>query len=195
MDENDFKNLVQKLKDEDPEVRLEAAEALGEAEDEKTVEKAVESLIPILNDENPQVRLQAAKSLSKIGKPAVKPLINALKGDEGNIRRYATYALKDIGDSSVAENLIEALSDNDWGVRKFAAKSLGDMQEEKAVEPLIAALGDDDWGVRVAVTKALGNIGDERAVGPIKKARRAATGDKEYKKAANKALKKIPVKK
>jgi len=50
-------------------------------------------------------------------------------------------------------------------------------------------LQDDDWGVKVAATKALGNIKDERAVDPIKKARRNARGDKDYKKVANKALK------
>ena len=39
--------------------------------------------------------------------------------------------------------------------------------------------------------KALGDIGDKKAIDPIKKARRAATGDKDFKKVANKALKKI----
>jgi len=39
--------------------------------------------------------------------------------------------------------------------------------------------------------KALGDIGDEKAIDPIKKARRKATGDKDFKKVANKALKKI----
>ena len=37
----------------------------------------------------------------------------------------------------------------------------------------------------------MGDIGDEKAIDPIKKARRAATGDKEFKKVANKSIKKI----
>jgi HEAT repeat protein len=65
------------------------------------------------------------------------------------------------------------------------------MGDAKALNPLIETLGDEDWGVRMAALKALGDIGDERAVDPIKKARRAATGDKDFKKVANKALKKI----
>ena len=45
--------------------------------------------------------------------------------------------------------------------------------------------------MRLAVAKALGDIGDERAIDPVKKARRAAKGDKEFKKVATKALKKM----
>ena len=65
------------------------------------------------------------------------------------------------------------------------------MGSTEAVEPLIEALKDEDWGVRTAVAKALGDIGDERAIDPVKKARRAAKGDKEFKKVATKALKKM----
>ncbi|EKF84996.1 HEAT repeat domain-containing protein, partial [Methanobacterium formicicum] len=89
------------------------------------------------------------------------------------------------------DHLVEALSDEDWSVRKFASKALGEIGNDAAVDPLIGMLTDEDWGVRVAAVKALGDIGDERGIDPIKKARRAATGDKEFKKACNKALKKI----
>jgi hypothetical protein len=41
------------------------------------------------------------------------------------------------------------------------------------------------------VAKALGDLKDERAIDPLKKARRAAKGDKEFKKVATKAIKKI----
>ena len=92
-----------------------------------------------------------------------------------------------MGDEDVVEHLIEALEDDDWSVRKTSAKSLGEMESKDAVEPLIEALKDEDWGVRTAVAKALGDIGDERAIDPLKKARRAAKGDKEFKKVATKS--------
>lgn len=177
--------LKKKLDNDDVAERIEAVETLGTIKDEESVN----ALINTFDDDNPEVRLQATKSLAQIGDLAIKPLIQALKIEEGNIRRYATYALKEIGDSSVVTHLIEALQDDDWGVRKFSAQSLGDIGDKAAVEPLIEALEDDDWGVKVAATKALGNIKDERAVDPIKKARRNARGDKDYKKVANKALK------
>ena len=127
-----------------------------------------------LNDDNPDVRFQASKSLAEIGKPAVEPLLNALKGEDGNTKRYATF--------------IEALSDDDWSVRKTCAKSLGEMGDDAAVEPLIEALKDEDWGVKLAVAKALGDLKDEQAIDPLKKARRAAKGDKEFKKVATKEI-------
>ncbi|MDD1774324.1 MAG: HEAT repeat domain-containing protein, partial [Methanobacterium sp.] len=154
-------------------------------------EESIRALINTFNDENPEVRLQAAKSLGLIGEPAVKPLVEQLKIEEGHSRRYATYALKEIGDSSAVRNLILALKDDDWGVRKFAALSLGEIGDTEAVEPVIELLDDEDYGVKVAATRALGDLGDERAVDPIKKARRKATGDKDYKKVANKVLKKF----
>jgi len=129
----------------------------------------VNALIKTFNDDDPEVRLQAAKSLAEIGEPAVKPLIEQLKVEEGNARKYATYALKDIGDESAVRNLIETLKDDDWSVRKFAALALGEIGNKEAVEPVIELLQDEDWGVKVAATRALGDLGDERAVDPIKK--------------------------
>jgi HEAT repeat protein len=126
-----------------------------------------------------------------MGEIAVEPLISILKSSEGGVRRYATLALKDIGSASVSNQLIESLKDDDWSVRKFASKALGEMKNTEAIDPLIATLDDEDWGVKIAAVKALGDIGNSKAVDPIKKARRNARGDKEFKKAANKALKKI----
>jgi HEAT repeat protein len=187
MTTTEIDDLIKKLQNDEVDERFEAALTLGSKKDKKVIE----ALICAFEDGNPEVRLQAAKSLSKIGDMAVEPLIESLKIDDSGIRRYATYSLKGIGDSSVIKHLIDALKDDDWGVRKFSAKSLGEMEALESVESLIETLEDDDWGVRVAATKALGDIGDGRAVDPIKKARRKARGDKEYKKVANKVLKKI----
>jgi HEAT repeat protein len=186
---NENKSLedsIKNLNSQDVQIRKAAVENLGE------YKEGIEPLINALKDENPDVRFQAACSLGNIGKWAVEPLLTALKSDEGgNIKKYAAFALKKIGDPSVTFDLIEVLNDKDFAVRKFAVKALGEIGDKKAVEPLIESLNDEDWGVRVATLKALGDIGDERAVDPIKKARRAAKGDKDFKKVANKALKKI----
>jgi HEAT repeat protein len=187
MTDLNLKTLTKKLESKDKEERLEATTTLGTIKDDASVD----ALIKTFNDDDPGVRLQASKSLAEIGELSVKPLIQQLKVEEGNARKYATYALKDIGDESAVRSLIEALKDDDWGVRKFAALALGEIGNEEAVEPVIELLKDDDWGVKVAATRALGDLGDERAVDPIKNARRKATGDKDYKKVANRVLKKF----
>lgn len=154
-------------------------------------QEIIEKFIKQLEYEDPQVRLEAAKQLGEVGEDAIDPLVELLRSDNNNMRKYATVALKSMGSEKVADHLILALNDNDFGVRKFSAKALGELKSKKAVAPLIEKLEDEDWGVRLASVKALGDIGDEKAIDPIKKARRKATGDKDFKKVANKALKKI----
>ena len=51
-------------------------------------------------------------------------------------------------------------------------------------------LEEEDWGVLLAAIRALGDMEVEEAITPIKKARRKEK-DKDFKKAANKAIKKI----
>ncbi|EKF86620.1 HEAT repeat domain-containing protein, partial [Methanobacterium formicicum] len=92
MSTNDHEQLLNDLTDDDPEKRKESAEKLGESENPDVIEP----LIKALEDDNPQVRFTSAKSLGKIGDPAIEPLVTILKNEEGNIRRYATLALKDI---------------------------------------------------------------------------------------------------
>lgn len=152
-------------------------------------EESVEILAGLLEDESHPVRFKAAEKLAEFGKLSLERLIEIMDTAEGEVRRYATFALKKIGDPGVVDHFIEALEDEDWGVRKFAARSLGELGDKRAVEPLIGALEDEDWGVKLAAVRSLGDLRDPRAIEPIKKARRK--GDKDFKKAANKSLKKI----
>jgi len=185
IDDNELQTLINNLKNPDSNVRKESVDKLGETKDKRIIEP----LILVLNDENHQVRFKAAESLGGMGEPAVEPLIKALKECEGESKRFVTFALKKIGDANVVDHLIQSLNDEDWGVRKVAARSLGELGDKRAVEPLFEALNDEDWGVQLAALRSLGDLKDERAIEPIKKARRK--GDKDFKKAANKALKKI----
>jgi HEAT repeat protein len=158
---------------------------------DKQTQDLIEKLTKQFEDKDPQVRFEAAKKLGEVGEEAIDPLLELLKSEDDKLRKYATVALKTMGSEKVVDNLILALKDEDFGVRKYSAKALGELKSSEAVDPLLETLEDEDWGVRLAVMKALGDIGDEKAIDPIKKARRKATGDKDFKKVANKALKKI----
>ena len=121
-----LEKLINNLKDEDWHVRWEAAEALVEIKNPKSVEllidtlkygqenaqvlaawilgkmedsRAVEPLIEALGNEHPYIRKSAALALMEIGKPAVEPLIEALKNEEANTRREAAFALGLIKDT------------------------------------------------------------------------------------------------
>ena len=153
--------LIERLKDEDEDVRRNAAEALV-----KIGEPAVEPLIKVLKDKNAKVRGDAAYALGRIGdKRAVDALIEVLRNedDDALVRLSAAEALIRIGEPAV-EPLIEALKDEDEDARSFAADALGEIGDRRAVDALVKILKDGSAEVRESAACALGKIGDEKAL-------------------------------
>ena len=107
--------------------------------------------------------------LEKIGKPAVKPLINSLKSSDDKIQRNSARVLGNIGDPSAVEPLINALINDgkSYYLGQAASEALGKIGDIRAVEPLINALTDKSYYVRENAAKALGEIGNPRAVIPL----------------------------
>jgi HEAT repeat protein len=153
--------LIERLYQEDLIVRLSAAKALGEIKDAR----AVEPLVAILRDESSGST--AANALAKIGKPAVKPLVNSLREKKALVRRNAATALGKIKDASAVEPLIAALKDEDPLVRMNAASALGNMKSANAAEFLITALKDKSTLVRRNAATALGEMKNAHAVEPL----------------------------
>jgi len=160
----------------DEDVRIEAANHLGNSGDERAIEPLIEALKN--NAFYKFVRPEAARALgilsNELGdKRAVVPLIKALKDDDRrhtrcrSVRSSAASSLGEIGDERAVVPLIEALKDDDEGVRSSAASALGEIGDERAVEPLIKALKDNGEYVASSAARALGEIGDERAVEPL----------------------------
>lgn len=158
----DVDTLVQDLKDNDLIMRLHAAKALGEAKDAR----AVEPLIAALGDKG--CGHTAANALAKIGKPAVEPLVVALKNENPFVRRNAAEALGEIlgeiKDASAVKPLVDALKDDDLIVRRNAAKALGKIKDASAEEPLTSALKDESPAVRRNAAIALREMGKPEAV-------------------------------
>ena len=131
--EKDVEGIIKALGDEDKDVRMDAAGALGKIGDKRAVDPLTAALE---KDEDCDVRASAALALGIVGegeRVVVDPLIAALKKDKH------------------------------WGVRASAAialgptaYSLGDLRDERIVESLIAALGDEHWGVQQNAATTLG---------------------------------------
>ncbi|MGZ8447709.1 MAG: HEAT repeat domain-containing protein [Candidatus Deferrimicrobiaceae bacterium] len=82
----DIESIILALHHEDPNVRWEAARALGVLRDAR----AVEPLLVTLSDLDPDVRRKAALSLAKIRDPrAMEPLRACSTGDENQVVRWA----------------------------------------------------------------------------------------------------------
>jgi len=95
------KALIKALKDENENVRMHSAMALGAL----AVESALEPLIGALKDEAELVRCCAAEALGCLNdERAVGPLIGALKDESRFVRRAAAQALSKITDQDFGEN-------------------------------------------------------------------------------------------
>mgnify|MGYP003881496055 CR=1 FL=1 len=121
---------------------------------------------------------EAAEALVKIGKPAVEPLITALKDENRYVQTMAAEALGKIGDQRAVEPLITALKDVlkdeddserylvSQSVVAFAAAEALSQIGKPAVEPLISALKDENSDVRYYAAYAFSKMKDPWVVGP-----------------------------
>lgn len=98
--------LSESLADVSPEVRHEAAVALGEAK----AREAVPQLVEHLADAGSDIRAEAALALGQIGAPeTIEPLRFALTDSDPRVRTSAALALGEIGSDVARQLLIEAL--------------------------------------------------------------------------------------
>ncbi len=179
--------LISVLKEEDLELRWDAAEALREIGARGGESQVVAALIAALDDPSPRLRQQAAEELGTCGEArAIPPLTKALGDADADVRRCAARALWKAADPGTQDVLCAALRDTDYLVRWAAADALGaigarshsgsEAMHRAAVEALGTALaGDARKEVRQAAAEALRKSGDPRALQPLL----AALGDAE----------------
>jgi len=165
--------LTEVLCSQHPEVRGEAALALGELG--KDAEPSIPQLIVLLRDDaeystgwclHANVNERVSTALAAIGTPAVDALVEALDDEDGRVRAYSARALGRIGrDSSPAlPALTHRLEDSDGHARTEAALALWRItgKANQAIYPLAHML---EWDAADAfrAASALGEIGHEAA--------------------------------
>lgn len=111
---------------------------------------------------------QPVDVLISIGKPAVEPLIAALRDNHPLVRRHAAEALGEIKDPRAVEPLIAALKDTDSLIRRHVVEALGKIADLRAIKPLIAVLREGkESHVRMSAAEALGGIEGPSVVEPL----------------------------
>jgi HEAT repeat protein len=147
----------------------------------------IKGLVKALGHKDSNVRRGASIALGRIGSPAIKPLLEALKRVHGSLaRQYGPKAGRDqaiecnlrtearmicesleaIGEPSV-ELLVETLETEDASIRVSVVEALGGIGVPRVVAPLIRATKESDFDVRYEAVRALIQIGGEEALEPL----------------------------
>lgn len=137
--------LVEFLKDEDADLRMQAALALGEQHDER----AMPALLGALEDADVNVRYHAVEALGKLrATGAADALASIAETRDFFLAFPALDALTRIGDTRVAPRVVPLLEDE--LLREAAADVLGHLGDEETVAPLAALLNAPDAPTGVA---------------------------------------------
>ena len=167
----DIDPLIHDLGSEDPFVQMKAVNKLGKMHNQEAIEKiasaltsdqldvrqgaaqalgksrspfSVDALALALNDHS--ISTEALASLSAVGKPAIEPIISALRHSDVGIQGGAAIALGKLEDARAVEPLISLIQDKSVfeTVRQDAAWALMKMRHPKGNEALLAAMNEDD---------------------------------------------------
>lgn len=156
--------LIKALQDPKMEVRLAAAEALGELK----APEAVDALAALFNDAEEEVLVAAVQALASIGTESITtPMIAALKLDPTPARLTAAETLGVLKAASAIDPLAEALNDSDESVQCAAATSIGQIGDEKGSAPLAGKLDAPSEKLKMACVAALGKTGGETGIAAL----------------------------
>jgi HEAT repeat protein len=138
--------LLKALDDPAPQLRKEAALALGTLTDERAVPALIDRLH---HDPDVHVRAMAAHGLGLAGDArAVKPLLTVLqdKDEHSTVRAMAAETLAALQASEAVSPLVSALRDDAIEVRFWAAFALGELGGPDVI-PHLAELAERDPGI------------------------------------------------
>ena len=150
------------LDDEDWGIREDAAAALGQFQDPRSVQPLIRSL----RDSDRAVREAAAASLTTLGQPAILSLGFCLNDPNLQVQETAASILATIADEQVLEPLLSALLNPNWIVRMSAAKGLTRIKDPRSVNTLILLLQDKVPAVREEAGRTIQAIG-EASIPPL----------------------------
>jgi HEAT repeat protein len=146
--------LAECLGDAEADVRIYAANALGDQHDPR----AIPALIKALDDQDPNVRYHTIESLGKLrAAEAVDALVRIAESGDFYLAFPSLDALTKIGDARVAPRLVPLLEDE--LLRAPAADALGQVGDEDAIAPLVDLL-NRPGAPALVIAKALADLYD-----------------------------------
>jgi len=156
------KLLIGALDDEQSQVRMQAASALGNIGSKE----AVDPLITALADPNDWVRVQVAEAIGKLGNPFTAQILaqHLETESDSHVRATLVKALGKIGDEKIAPLLAVYLEDKDSRVRANCVEAMTQLRTSTGnLKSAFLKLADDPSNrVRANVAVALLSFGEEK---------------------------------
>ncbi len=144
-------SLFNLIRDGDPEVRLFAANLLGDAGDRA----AIPELMRTLKDTDVNVKVASAEALGKIGDPASVDALKDALPDEPWVTMAAIKALGDIGGDRALGVLYDCLEQEEYrGITFAALEKAGDESAIAHLTPFVDSDGLQELALRAVVTIA-----------------------------------------
>jgi len=160
------------LKDPDPTVRREAAEATRILDSKE----AIKLLRTAAKDSDWLTRAAAARLFGQRGDPALIPdLFKMLQDADSYVRRFARRSLLELAEKAKPEAYLPALQSPDRTTQIVAGLALVRLNDGRGAEVLLAEIANPLGIERIECVKAVSKLVDPRVVPAL----RAATGDKE----------------
>lgn len=167
-------DLVRTLHDPSPEIRREAAIALGEIKDPR----AVPALLEVLRDPAGSLKLEVTEALGKIGSSAAVPdLVMLLQNARLDVRLAAIMALRQIADPGCLPALLERLSQTNSGTEQTRLLEVirdllpvltpALLHDLHATETILKFLDSPDEEVRAGAAAALSRLPEEESFAPL----------------------------
>jgi HEAT repeat protein len=158
------KAFVRALAADVPELRMAAANALGELEEDDAIPKLIERF----EDSDPRVRARGARACGLINDPRATDALEGLLSDpNADVRREAADSLGRIGNRQALQALLQLYDDDSERVRRIAVSGFGKFSNDRPVEHLIDALADDSAAVRrtavFSLIELLSNVPTEQS--------------------------------
>jgi HEAT repeat protein len=158
------KAFVRALAVDIPELRMAAANALGELEEPD----AIPQLVGRFEDPDPRVRARVARACGIINDPRATDALEGLLTDpKATVRREAADSLGRIGNRQALQALLQLYDDDSERVRRIAVSGFGKFSNDRPVEHLIDALADGSAAVRrtavFSLIELLSNVPTEQS--------------------------------
>ena len=160
------------LKDPDPTVRREAAEATQILDSKE----AIKILRVAAKDQDWLTRATAARLFGQRGNPSLIPDLFAMLQDaDSYVRRFARRSLLELAEKAKPEAYVPSLKSSDRTTQIVAALALVRLNDGRGAEVLLAEIANPLGIERVECVKAVSKLVDPRVLAAF----RTATGDKD----------------